>query len=799
MLFSRRQLALAVGLALTSFAGKGIGVLHASPVETDGEVAFDLSQLTSAGFSPDVATFFSKEARFLPGVQTVGVSVNAGSRQEQQIRFDEGGQPCFDVGLLNQLSMRVPDRAESEACLDLAEAFPGGRIELRPGQSQMDLTVPQAAFATSGVGDDYQRGGSAALLNYDLFTSRYQSRFGDRSYLSARLEAGVNAMNWAVRSRGNYSRGADGSRYVQQETYAQRPVESVAALLQVGQLSAMSDGFGGVPILGVQLFSDRAQGDGERLPVPIQGIADTHAVVEVRQRGQVVYRTVVSPGAYSISDVGTVTRGTDIEVLVTEEDGRTSRFVVPAPISVADRPLPATFKVGVGKYRSYAGMALEGDAPWLVYGDYAFNVIDAVRINSSALLAQGYVGAGAQTTFATGERASWAAGIRMSRTASRGLGHEWQVQGSASLGAGFQGGLSWQSRSRGFSQLEDTLVFRETDELVSPFHRSLSASLGWGNAKWGSLSYSLSHTQSDIGAAFGHTLSASRRFGRVSANLSVQKTEGRGVSAFLNLQIPLGRDSLSARAHRNESGQQSVGAVYQHRLTPDVSYQLEGYASETSQRLGASAQAQTAYASLSGGVAQVGSRTRSFYGSASGGMALTGDGMFAMSSSRVSDTFAVVKTPSVSGVRMSASGSGARTSVLGTALVPAIYPYRNSRIQLDGKSLPLNYRFDTTAVDMKLARGTVVSYTIGTAEIRQLMLTVRTSDGETARVSSSIFNADGDFMGTVVGDGNVILNNEEIGQPIYMDHQGTRCEVRYDVPSRFDAERPYEEAEATCV
>ena len=180
-------------------------------------------------------------------------------------------------------------------------------------------------------------------------------------------------------------------------------------------------------------------------------------------------------------------------------------------------------------------------------------------------------------------------------------------------------------------------------------------------------------------------------------------------------------------------------------------------------------------------------------------MALTGNGMFAMSSSRVSDTFAVVKIPSVSGVRMNASGGSATTSVLGTALVPAIYPYRNGRIQLDGKSLPLNYRFDTTAVDLKLARGTVATHTIGAMEIRQLMLTVRTGDGQTARVGSSIFNADGDFMGTVVGDGNVILDNEEIGQPVYLDHQGTRCEIRYDVPARFDAERPYEEAEATCA
>ena len=762
-------------------------------------MSFDLSQLAGAGFSADVAQFFSNEVRFLPGLQIVGVSVNAGRRQDQQVRFDQHGQPCFSASFLSQLGLRAPTETQEEACIDVGEAFPGWRTQLRPGQSQMDVTVPQRAFVAGGVDAGYQRGGTAVLLNYDLFANRYQSRFGGRGYLSARLEAGVNADNWAVRSRGSYSRGTEGSRYVQRETFAQRPIESVAALLQVGQLSAMSEGFGGVPILGAQLFSDATQGEGERLPVPIQGIADTHAVVEVRQRGQLVYRTVVSPGAYSISDVGAITRGADIEVLVTEEDGRTSRFVVPAPMSVAERPLPATFRAGVGKYRPYAGAVLKDEAPWMAYGDYAFNVIDALRLSNSLLFAARYQGASTQATFAAGERAWWGAGVRVSRASSQGMGHEWQMQGNASLGAGFYGGLSWQSRSHGFRQLEDTLTFRDSESAVSPFQRSLSASLSWSHPKWGSFSYGASHTHGDTGTTFSHSLSANRRFGNVSANLSLQKTEGRGLSAFLNLQVPLGRGSLSARAYRYENGQQSVGAAYMGRLTPDSNYQLEASRSEASQRLAASIQARTAYASLAGGVTQADSDTRSFYGSASGGLVLTADGAFAMSSSRISDTFAVIKIPSVSGIRMNASGGGAKTSLLGTALVPAIYPYRNSRIQLDGKTLPLNYRFDTTAVDLKLARGTVATHTIGATEIRQLMLTVRTGDGELARVGSSILSADGDFMGTVVGDGNVILDNEQIGRPVYMDYQGTRCEVRYDVPARFDAERPYEEAEATCA
>ena len=511
---------------------------------------------------------------------------------------------------------------------------------------------------------------------------------------------------------------------------------------------------------------------------------------------------MVAPGAFSISDVGAVTRGTDIEVLVIEEDGHQRRFVVPAPMTGAQQPMPPSFHIGAGRYRPYAGSVLRGGAPWVAYGDYAFDVSKVMRLSNAAMVSNRHQAIGSQATLNTGERAWWGAGARISRAKHVGLGFEWQVQGNANLGAGFNAGVSWQSRTRDFRLLDDVLQLEQLDDdfdFQQPFHRSLSASLNWANAKWGSFGYSVSRNQSPGSTDISHTLTANRRFGKVSANLSLQKTQIRGLSTFLNLQIPLGGNSVSARAYRYGDGQQTVGLTYQGRANKDVSYQLEGARSESSQRLGASMQARTAYGSINAGISQADSNMRSFYGTASGGMAWTSDNMFALSSSKISDTFAVVKIPKVAGIGMSASGGNAKTSALGTALVPSIYPYRDARIQLDGKTLPFNYRFDTTAVDLKLARGTVATHTIGAQELRQLMLNVRTDDDKAATVGSSIFNADGDFMGTVVGEGNIILDNEQIGTPVYMDYRGKRCEIRYDVPARFDPKRPYEEASAICA
>jgi len=767
----------------------------------DDTGGFDLQQLEKSGYSADIARFFAREARFMPGTHTVGVSINAGLRREVSLRFDGQGTPCFDPILLSQLGLKAGLQEAGQACRELASLFPGSRSELRPGSMQVDLTVPRDAFART-KNDDLQRGGSAAMLNYDLFAQQFQSRSATSGAFSARVEGGVNVASWALRSRGDYSHRNDVSRYVQQETYAQRPLEALSAVLQVGELSAMSDGSGGFPIWGVQLHSDSAQVRTHALAVPIQGMADTNATVEIRQRGDVVYRTIVAPGPYSIEDVGDVRRGTDIEVVVTEEDGRQSRSVVPAPMTPVDAPLPATFHLGLGRYRPRSGQALAGNAPWLAYGDHGVDAFGNARITSSVLVATGYQGIGTQASFSVGDAAWLGVGGRLSHAADHGIGTELQAQGNAQLGAGFSGGLSWQMRDSRFTSLDDTLALRDADPssppFELPFQQSFSGSLSWSNPRWGAFSYGMAHSRNDGDTAFSHSFSASRRFGSIAASLNVQKAQDRGYSAFLNVQVPLGSNSMSARVYRYANGSQSAGASYQGKLDQDRSYQMDVSRSATTQRIGGSVRALTAYGAFGAGVTQTSGESRTAYGTASGGLALVRGGGFAMSNSRISDTFALVKVPTVAGIRMSGS-STARTSWRGTALLPSVTPYRTSRVQLDGRTLPLNYRFATTTLDLKLARGAVSAHVIPATEIRQLMLNVTLSDGSVARLGSPLYDVEGEFIGTVVGEGNVILDNEQIGQPVFLEQAGTRCEVRYTAPAQFDAERPYEEADGLCA
>lgn len=780
------------------------GALHAETSALNDEpveALFDTRLLESRGISAEVARFFSRGARFLPGLQEVRLSVNAGWPKPMQVRFDNDGELCFDRALLGQLGLRTPEA--NDGCLDRETLFPGMRVALHPGRAAVDLTVPESAFDPELREATHQRGGSAAILNYNLFAQRFQGLSGTRNYLQGRIESGFNLSNWIVRSSGTYTHNEQRESFRSGTLYAQRSVEPIRALLQAGQINALADGVGGMPLLGAQVFSDSAQLQGSTLTVPIQGIADSNAVVEVRQRGQVVYRTVVAPGAYSLSDIGGLSNGSDIEVIVTEEDGRVSRSSMPAPMSQSVAGLPATYSFGVGQYRRERGTQIADRLPWVAYGGYAFNAGSRLRLSASALLSPNYQATYGQVSFGSDDL--WlGGGARLSRSKDKGLGHEWQVQGSASLAGNVSAGLSWQSRSSGFSTLEDTLVrpaYEEEQELryQSPFQQSLSASLTWSSLAWGAFNYSLSRNRDNQRIYTSHAISASRKFGRLSASLSLQWAGHGYNAAYLNFRMPLGSSSVGARVQRQGSGDLVGAANYQGRLGCDIGIQVDASGSRSDRRLSASAQSGTSFAQWSVGASTTSSGSHAFHGAMNGGLALTNEGMLAMSSGRIGDTFAVIKIPGVSGIRMGGNGGSAKTSPLGTALVPNIYPYQRARIQLDGKSLPLNYRFDTTAVDFNLARGTVASYVINTTQIRQLMLRVRLDSGAFARVGTGVFDGERQFLGTVIGAGNVVLTNEQIGQKVFLESVGGfRCEMHYQAPERFDPDTPYEEVDATC-
>src|SRR5699024_425268 len=125
--------------------------------------------------------------------------------------------------------------------------------------------------------------------------------------------------------------------------------------------------FDSFALRGVQLATDdRMLPQSRRGYAPvIRGTADTNAKVTIRQNGVELTETTVAPGPFVIDDLYPTGYGGDIDVTVTEADGRQHRFSVPyASVAQLQRAGITRFGVAVGRMRN----ATWGDNPRVAQG-----------------------------------------------------------------------------------------------------------------------------------------------------------------------------------------------------------------------------------------------------------------------------------------------------------------------------------------------------------------------------------------------------------------------------------------------
>ena len=83
--------------------------------------------------------------------------------------------------------------------------------------------------------------------------------------------------------------------------------------------------------------------------------------------------------------------------------------------------------------------------------------------------------------------------------------------------------------------------------------------------------------------------------------------------------------------------------------------------------------------------------------------------------------------------------------------------------------------------------------------MKQLLLEISSDDGVVVPSGSSAVDDKGELMGIVMGNGNIMLSNEQIGKPITL-HRANQsdCLVEYPIPEHFDPNMLYEEVSAVC-
>lgn len=763
---------------------------------TDGELLFDTQTLEARGYSADLGRYFGKAARFLPGTQDVWIRLNGSRSQRVQARFGSDGELCFDAALLKRLGLRP--QADPSGCADAATLWPTMRQHYHPGAFRVELTLPETAFDPASRQSPFLHGGTALLLNYELFAQRADTPQSGHDYLQATLEPGLNMANWALRSRGVLTRMGTSDRFGLQETYAQRPISLWKARLQLGQINAFGTQFGGLPLYGLQIGSDSAQDRAGALLIPIQGNARTHATLEVSQRGRVIYRSLLPPGPFTVAGIPGLTAGADIDVAVIEENGQRQPFSLPSQIGAGPQAASA-WSLGLGRYRNPAFLGGRSPAAELLMAEYAHRVGKALHFTHAALLSRDYRSQASLASLSLASGAWASAGMRHSNTRGIGQGVEFSAQGHSNLSPHLAGSLSWLSRGPGYIDADRAFAPFDMRGTAPRIRQSLSMAAAWAHPRWGALSYVAarsSYHDSDGRSGLTHTLSINRSFDRIGANLSWQKSPISGSTVLLNLSIPLGRGSLRSNVQRTPRGTLEASTSYSAPFGRHSRYALEQSGNSENQRSSASVSTETAYARLNAGASWTTRHTRAAHVSVTGGLAYA-DQLLGTSASRIDDTFALVQVPGQAGLRMQAPNGSAITNSAGIAVIARVEPYTKAPLRLDTRSLPRNIRLDTTQLELGLARNSVSVHRIGATKVRRLLLEIRDTRDQWIPVGVAVYDENGKLLGTVVGEGNFMLVNEDIGKRIRIGGSQP-CTVSYQVPQLFDADIAYQSAPAIC-
>ncbi|NWL80839.1 fimbrial biogenesis outer membrane usher protein [Pseudomonas taiwanensis] len=801
--------------------------LNAEIVQADAlQASFNPTFLQGPGGRNVDVTRFERGNPVAAGSYRLDVYVNQSwvGRQEVRVGDTENKQSmryCFKRSQLSSLGLdveRLPkiDETSDADCISITEHVPEALAVLDLSTLRLDLSIPQAYLnrALSGYVDprDWDRGVTAAFIDYNGNTLHSDAGGQNTNQFYVGFNAGVNLGDWRLRHNGSYNRssaaGATVSQYDAVSSYAQRDITELKSQLTLGEYYTPADLFDSVPYTGVQLTSDdRMLPDSQRGFAPaVRGTAETNARVTVRQGGAVLYETSVAPGPFIIDDLHSTGYSGDLDVTVTEADGRIRSFVVPyASVAQLLRPGTARYSVTAGRYRDDSLQS----KPVFVQGTYQQGISNLWTGYTGSIIADQYMAVQGGLALSTPVGAF---AFDVTHSNASGLDAEEELSGSSS-GQSYRLSYSklvetsrtnfvvaaYRFSSAGYLSFSDFIQAhdatqsprRQRNRLQVNVNQPLGDHYGSLFISGSAQNYWKTGEDGDIGYQAGY--SNSFRWGSMS--LSASRTEtGQGdtdTQYMLTLSLPLGRSSyaphLNSSATYSDKGElnSQVGVSGSLGEFNQFNYGVYGTQSHTnedsSSASGVNVQYRAASANLSGnysdgdGYRQVGMGLSGSIVAHPGGVTF---------SQAQGETRAIVEAKGAKGAAL-LNSSGAEVNGSGYGVVSSLMPYRQNEVALDPKGTADDVELQLTSQNVAPRYGAVVMLKYPTITGEPVLLLVRDDNGEMLPVGAEVLDAQGNSL-TLVGQGSRVFIRaaEREGELTVRWGQGEdrQCRVHYRLP-----------------
>ncbi|MDW9246931.1 papC C-terminal domain protein [Burkholderia cepacia] len=787
------------------------------------------------GEAPVDLSYFEKGSAVLPGNYDVDIYLNHTLIKRDNVVFlanSEGGvEPKVTLGMLRAAGVdiarlekegRIVSGADDTTIVDMPDVADGASVEFEPNTLSLNISVPQLyvsrksrGYVDQSLWDD----GVPAL--YSVYQANYSRNDGhgrSNKYYFIGLRNGLNVGGWRLRNESSLTgTTGTGSKFTSSRSYLERDIRRLRSKVAAGELYTSGEIFDSVLFVGAQIGTDLGMlPDSEVGFAPVvRGIAESDAVVEVRQNGYVIYSTPVPPGAFEITDIYPSGSNGDLEIRITEADGRVRTFRQPysyLPVMVRRGSLRYSF--AVGQYRVQGQSKSKLTQGTLVYG-----LSDNFTGYGGILAADNYLaaslGVGMNTRFGgmsldvTHSRSREPSGTRQGQslrflysktlyptsTTFTMVGYRYSTDGYRTLSQH----LDEFDRS-GLDRSHSPRLMRQKSRLDLNVNQPLASGsmfLGVGDTTYWNgdgrsrrfqVGFSNSYRNISYSVSASH-VQESGPFGRPDTQVNV------------SVSIPLGNASSTHRVYANAVSstrgdfnmQTGVSGYLNENNTLNYGVQA-GYSRGGGGSGGVSAGWDRPNMKLSGNFAQD-RAGRHLDASAAGSVVLHRGGITL--GQPLGETFAVVEVPKVSGVTFGGSSS-VRTDRRGYAILPYLQPYRQNWLNIDPSSLGTETEITDNAKNVVPTRGAIVEARFEAESGRRVQFELSGDEDGKVPFGAHAYDAGGKLLGMVDNQSRLLVFGIEDKGRIEVRWGDKACTIGYALNPQNKA-LAYERQAVTCM
>lgn len=674
----------------------------------------------------------------MPGEYAVQVNVNQVQQGEYTLKFIVCGTrlcPELTPSLLQKFGVKpgafpalvsLPPEATLS---DIGAVIPDADTLFDFEHRVLKITLPQAALNQTARGDvppeQWDNGLPMFFASYSASGTETRNHSASSQNLSSQylnVRSGINIGPWRLRNYSTYSHTINNiSQWNSLQTSVERDVRTLRARFVAGETATPGLVMDSFSFRGAWLATqDEMLADSQRGYAPeIRGIALSHATVEVRQNGNLLYQTFVPPGAFVINDLYPTSTSGDLDITVKEEDGSlrsyTQSFASP-PISV--RRGMVKYSVTAGEYGTRNNNVESAVNQRFVQGEMLYGVMNNTTVYGGGLVAEHYragmLGVGqslemfgaisldvtqAETRFSDGTS-------KTGQSLQAKYSKRFDITGTSMTLAGYRYGTN------GYYGFDEASEYFNNSRLASRYTLKSKSQITLNQSAGPAGAVSLSAYQSEYwnrthSRNRSVTGSWSKSFSGVTVSLNqsqsrLWRTGRTDNSTSVNVSLPIGK-WLSPTANSNM--RMSNNWSQSNRGTGSLSTTLSGTSLENNNLSWSMSQARSSQSegrvenstalsgSLQGNNATASLGYARYYGGSEsvnwgvrGSVVVHPYGVTLSRELSEGSSWALVRAPGGKDIKIN-NRNGLSTNSRGYAIVPSLTPYRENDVSLDTSSL----------------------------------------------------------------------------------------------------------------